>query len=101
MVIRAKLEEISRDYKALEEEMGKPEIIGSPRYLEISQKYARLRKIVEPYERLKSLDKTIQDAEVLLKDPGSDAELRTLAQEELTKAQVDRDRLLEEIRLLL
>lgn len=100
MLIRNKLEEIAREYRALEEEMGKPEVIGGPRYLEISQKYARLRKIVEPYGRLKILDKTIEGAQTLLKEDG-EGELRALAQEELTHAESERDKLLEKIRLLL
>jgi len=99
-MIRTKLEEITREFKSLEEEMGKPEIAGGPRYLDISQKYARLRKIVEPYERLKVLDKAIEEAKALLKEP-SDGDLHALAQEELTQAEPKRDRLLEGIRLLL
>jgi peptide chain release factor 1 len=102
MLIRNKLEELAREYKSLEEEMGKPEIIGGPRYLEISQKYARLRKIMEPYDRLKTFDQAIAEAQGLLKDnDNSDGELRALAQEELAQAEPARDRLLEEIRLLL
>jgi peptide chain release factor 1 len=100
MVIRNKLDQIAREFKLLEEEMGKPEVIGSPRYLEISQKYARLKKIVEPYERLKALDKTVQETETLLND-NPDSELRALAQDELAQATSDREKLLEGLRVLL
>jgi peptide chain release factor 1 len=100
MVIRKKLETLAREYQALETELSRPEVLGTPRYLELSQRYARLRKLIEPYERLKKLDQSIEEAQAILREDG-DSELSTLAQEELAQAEAARDRLLDELRLLL
>lgn len=95
-----KLEELARQYRALEEELGKPQMLSSPRYIELSQEYARLKKIIEPYERLQALENELRQAQELLKEEG-DEELRQLALEELERGRAEREELLKQLQLLL
>lgn len=85
-------------YYELERQLSQPETINSPHYIKLSQEYARLKRPVELYERLQRLEESITEARELL---DGDGELRALAQEELERAQAERDRLLDEARLLL
>jgi peptide chain release factor 1 len=93
-----RLAELRRRYAELEQRLSQPETLGSGQYKELSQEYARLKRPVELYERLQSLERTIAEAQELLE---SDGDLRALAQEELERAQAERAQLLEELRLLL
>jgi peptide chain release factor 1 len=93
-----RLAELRRRYAELEQRLSQPEMLGSGQYKELSQEYARLKRPVELYERLQSLERTIAEAQELLE---SDGDLRALAQEELERAQAERAQLLEELRLLL
>jgi len=88
-----------RELGELERELGDPKIAGTRRYLELSQRYARLRELVERYEELQRLEREIAEEEELLH--AEDEELRELAAEELEKNRERRARLLEEVRLLL
>jgi peptide chain release factor 1 len=93
-----RLAELRRRYAELEQRLSQPETLGSGQYKELSQEYARLKRPVDLYERLQSLERTIAEAQELLE---SDGDLRALAQEELERAQAERAQLLEELRLLL
>jgi len=101
MGLMEKLAELERELEELERELGRPELVGTKRYAELSQRYAKLREIQERYEELKRLEAEIKEGEELLRTEGEDEELRELAREELEAARQRRERLLEEIALLL
>lgn len=94
----SKLAEFEQQYRALEEALGRAETVQRPDYAKLSQEYAKLKRPVEIYEQLRALKRTIAEAQELL---NSDGELRTLAQEELDRAETERAQLMEEARLLL
>jgi peptide chain release factor 1 len=96
--ILKKLAELVQQYRLLEEDLGRPEIVQRSDYVKLSQEYAKLKRPVEIYERLLVLERTTNEAQELL---NSEGELRSLAQEELALAEKERAQLLEEVRLLL
>ncbi|MCS6936008.1 MAG: peptide chain release factor 1 [Candidatus Bipolaricaulota bacterium] len=96
--VLAKLEELARQHRRLEEELSRPETVQRPDYAKLSQEYAKLKRPVEIYERLVALERTVREAQELL---NSEGELRVLAREELERAEGERAKLLEEARLLL
>jgi len=93
-----RLADLRKKYYELEHQLSQPEIITSAQYIQLSQEYARLKRPVELYERLQSLEKSIAEARELL---DGDGELRALAHDELERAEAERTRLLDEARLLL
>ncbi len=93
-----RLAELRKRYDELEHQLSQPQTINSSHYIQLSQEYARLRRPVELYERLQQLERSIAEARELLDEDG---ELRALAQEELGRAEAERARLLDEVRLLL
>jgi peptide chain release factor 1 len=96
--ILKKLAELVQQYRLLEEDLGRPEIVQRSDYVKLSQEYAKLKRPVEIYERLLVLERTTNEAQELL---NSEGELRSLAQEELALAEKERAQLLEEVRVLL
>jgi len=98
MGILERLVAAEQEFRELERELGDPEIVGTRRYAELSQRYARIKELVDHYEELKRLDQEIADAEEML---AAEEELKELVAEELKKDRERRERLLEEIRLLL
>ncbi|MCX8103493.1 MAG: peptide chain release factor 1 [Candidatus Bipolaricaulota bacterium] len=93
-----RLAELRRRYEELEHQLSQPDAVTSAHYVKLSQEYARLKRPVELYERLKRLEQTIAEARELL---DGDGDLRALAHEELQRAEAERAQLLDEARLLL
>ena len=56
--------------------------LGAQDYVRLSKEYADLTPIVESIETLRRRSKELADLEALMGDPASDAEMRTLAEEE-------------------
>ena len=56
--------------------------LGVQDYVRLSKEYADLTPIVESIETLRRRSKELADLEALMGDPASDAEMRTLAEEE-------------------
>ncbi len=56
--------------------------LGVQDYVRLSKEYADLTPIVESIETLRRRSKELADLETLMGDPASDAEMRTLAEEE-------------------
>lgn len=80
--IRGKLEGAVTEVQSLELELAKPEIASSPDFVEISQKYSRLKKVADSYKEIQDLESSISENQALLKE-GQDAEFTELIQAEL------------------
>lgn len=100
MGIMDRLATAEQEFRELERELGDPEIMGTKRYAELSQRYARLKELIDHYAELKRLDREIADEEEMLATE-EDEELRELIAAELRQNRERRERLLEEARLLL
>ena len=83
--IRNRLEELLRECHELESELARPELVSSPRYVEISQRYARLKRVANDYQELQKLEQEIAETEAWLKEDQS-AEFMELIKEELTQS---------------
>ena len=93
-----KLNEIERRLAEVEEQLGDPAVYSDrTRLRELSRQQKELTPVVAAYRVYRDALQRIDDATELLSDP----ELRSLAQEELQQAKEDRDRLSEELKLLL
>ncbi len=93
-----KLQEIARRYDEIGELLEIPEIYGDPEQL---RKLTREQKEIEPvvlsYRAYRKCEQTIAESEEMLSDP----ELGDMAREELKEAKAGRDRLYDELRVLL
>ena len=99
--ILKRLPELEREFKELERELGRPELAGTRRYAELSQRYAKLGELLQLYRKLERLEREIAEAQELLRDETTDEELRRLAAEELEQNEKRREELIHEISLKL
>ncbi len=82
--LRSKLDAIESRYAAVGDELNEAAASGnSPRLVQLSLEHARLKRTVEPYQQLRRLESQLRDAEAMLADPGTDDELRTMAEAEI------------------
>ena len=80
----AKLQEAERRYADLNAQLADPEVIAdSKRYQKVAKAHSDLREIVNRYEEYKSLEKSIQETRAMLREPGLDAEMKAMGEEEL------------------
>ncbi len=92
------IEEIERSYEELNEQLSDPEILSDlTRYRDAARKHAELKQVYELTQRFRAAQQTVADAEGFLGDPGSDAEMRSFAQDELIGGRHTLEALSEEI----
>ncbi|MBR3959162.1 MAG: peptide chain release factor 1 [Bacteroidales bacterium] len=96
-----KLEAIYSRYCEIEQQMNDPAVTGDmKRYVKLSKDYKDLQPVVKAYHDYKALLDTIAECKELLENE-KDAELREMAKEELTASQERREKMEDEIRILL
>jgi peptide chain release factor 1 len=94
------IDEIERSYEELNAQLADPELLGDrSRYADVARKHAELQQVYDLARRFREAEQTVADAEGLLGDADSDAEMRSFAQEELTEGRRLLDELSEEIRV--
>jgi len=94
------IDEIERSYEELNAQLADPEVLGDrARYANIARKHAELQQVYELARRFREAEQTVADAEGLLGDDSSDAEMRDFAQEELGEGRRRLEELSEEIRV--
>jgi len=94
------IDEIERSYEELNAQLADPEVLGDRgRYAGIARKHAELQQVYELARRFREAEQTVADAEGLLGDDASDAEMRDFAQEELGEGRRRLEELSEEIRV--
>jgi peptide chain release factor 1 len=96
-----KLEAIEKTYEELTQQMTDNEVISDQtRYTKIAKQHRDLEAIVEKYREMKKLDNDIEGARQLLAET-TEAEMRELAELELAENEVNRERVEEELKVLL
>jgi peptide chain release factor 1 len=96
-----KLDAIEKTYEELTQQMTDNEVISDQtRYTKVAKQHRDLEPIVEKYRELKKLDNDIAGARELLAET-NEAEMRELAELELAENEEKRERVEEELRLLL
>ncbi|MBX5445291.1 peptide chain release factor 1 [Sphaerobacter sp.] len=95
-----KLEELEARFEELDRLLADPEVVTNPEKLaEYGRERADLEEVVTTYRTRKRVDAEIEEAESLLRS--GDPELEELAEEELKRLREERERLDNEIRMLL
>ena len=93
-----KLQEIARRYDEIGELLEIPEIYGDPGQLKkLTREQKELEPVVTAYRAYRKCEAAVAESETLLSDP----ELGDMAREELKAAKEERERLYEELRILL
>ncbi|MBQ7279430.1 MAG: peptide chain release factor 1 [Bacteroidales bacterium] len=96
-----KLEAIYKRYQEIEEQMNDPQITADmKRYVKLSKDYKDLQPVVKAYHEYKTLLDTIAECKELLSTEKDD-ELREMAKEELNSSIERRDKMEDEIRIML
>ncbi|MCE5326835.1 MAG: peptide chain release factor 1 [Planctomycetaceae bacterium] len=97
-----KLADLDQLYSGIEAKMNDPTVASSgARIVELSKEYSRLGRLVLPYRRYLKLAGDRDQAQAILDDPASDADMRELAQAELDELAAGADAALEEVKGLL
>ena len=92
------LREIANRYEAIVSQLEDPAVYADPgRLARLTREQKELTPVVEAYRAYCQAESDIREAQELLTDP----EMKEMAQEELQRARADRERLEEELRLLL
>ncbi|EDN67485.1 Peptide chain release factor 1 [Beggiatoa sp. PS] len=98
--IRTKLENLSDRLQELNVLLTEPEIINNQnQFRSLSKEYAEIQPIVECFDKYRQNSETQATAIEMLRD--EDADMRALAEEELSQAQTENERLDNELQLLL
>ena len=93
-----KLRELERRYAEIGELLEIPDIYGDPTQLKkLTREQKELEAVVAAYRAYRKAEDTIAESEALLSDP----ELAEMAREELKEAKAERERLYDELRILL
>jgi peptide chain release factor 1 len=101
MQVLSKLEELSRRYEELDDELSKPEIMSDPNKLKkVAKEQADLTDIIKVYRVLTAVMSDISEMENIIAD-NSDAELVEMAREDLPALETKKTALENELTLLL
>lgn len=96
-----KLEALNQRFLDIEQEMNQPEVMADmKRYIKLNKDYKDLQPIVAAYKQYKNLIDNIANAKEVLAHE-KDEEFREMAKEELNTFTAEKEKLEEEIRLLL
>lgn len=96
-----KLEAIEKRYEELNHLMAQPEVVADRRRLQtLAREQASIEDMVNKYRECKKVIAELERTQSML-DDGLDAELTALVREELQRLQVQRDRLMQDIKFAL
>jgi len=97
-----RLEAASASFRSLERQLADPDVASDPKRLEtIARERSRLEPLVIDFDALQQLEKEHADAKQLLKDSRGDQAMESLAQDELTLLDQQRQVLIERLTLAL
>src|SRR5271157_1960147 len=97
-----KLAEIETKYEELTAQLGDPDVLADQSLYQKSAKaHSELREVVEKYREWKGIRKGLEETKALLEEASTDAEMKALAQEELSDLEKRRADVEEELRILL
>ncbi|MCF8233646.1 MAG: peptide chain release factor 1 [Bacteroidales bacterium] len=96
-----KLEEIKNRYLEIQKEMSQPDVVSDmKRYVKINKDYKDLQPIVEAYYKYKNILGNIDNAKNIIKTE-KDEEFRNMAKDELVTLTEEKEKLEEDIRMML
>jgi peptide chain release factor 1 len=96
--LMARLEALARRYDGVNRQLAEAASARAGTTLvQLSKEAGRLRRLVEPYRRYQTQAKHLAESQAILDDPGSDPELRELADAELPELQAECERILADL----
>ncbi len=96
-----KLEGIRKKYDELTDLIVKPEIIADNKeWTKLVKERSEIEPVAETYDKLKAIDKEIEELKVMASDDG-DKELRELAEAELDEKKAEKEKVEGELKILL
>lgn len=96
-----KLEEIHKKYLDLERQINDPDVMGDmKKYIQLNKDYKELQPIIAAYKNYRNVMTSLDTAREIL-DKEKDEDMRAYAKEELVELMAQRDRMEEDIRLML
>lgn len=95
-----RLTQIEARYDALSQQLADPALVSDQQqYQKVTKQHRDLEEVVDSIRELKRIEQGIQDAKAMANEP--DADMRAMAEEELTHLQSDLPAVEERIRILL
>lgn len=96
-----KIEGIRKKYDELTDLIVKPEIIADNKeWTKLVKERSEIEPVAETYDKLKAIDKEIEELKVMASDDG-DKELRELAEAELDEKKAEKEKVEGELKILL
>lgn len=96
-----KLEEIHKRWLQIAEDLTKPDVMSDmKRYIKLQKDYKDLEAVVEAYKKYKNTIDNIANAKEVIQNE-KDEDFRAMAKEELEQLSTDKDKMEEDIRILL
>ncbi len=97
-----KLKPAEEHYREIGEALTDPAVIGDPeKYKELMKEYKSMTPLMEAYGAYCKADENITEAQSMLGETGSDEELREMLLEEIETNRVQKEKLTEQIKILL
>ena len=101
-MIFSKLQRADDRYREIEQMMTLPEIVGNnKKYAELIKEYKSLEPVIEKYREYREAEKTLKEAEEMMRESSLVPELRDLAEEEFKEYKLLIERITEELKILL
>jgi peptide chain release factor 1 len=98
----AKLAEIAGQYDDLQAELSRPEVIADPGEIRrLGKELARLEPTVEAYRRLATTREELAGAREVRDAAAADDEMGAMARDEIARLELDEERLIDELKVLL
>ena len=96
-----RLKGVEQRFQGIVQQMGDPAVIGDqPRFQRLAKSHADLEPVVEAYRRYRKLLVAAEEAKAMLQG-GAEADIRELVEAELQDLAVEREKMEEELMLLL
>ena len=98
--ILSEVPKIREEYEELEQKMGNPDVIEGSNYQEVSQKYSKIKDLLQLVEELEDVTERMDENEEMLESE-DDEEMIELVKEELSENKERREELQSEIKELI
>jgi peptide chain release factor 1 len=96
----AKLENLERRFEDVEQQLSAPEVLNDQeRYRKLTKAHADLKEVVDVFRKYKDVQAQLAESRALLQD--SDADMRSMAQEEIKTLEPEAEALERELTVLL
>jgi peptide chain release factor 1 len=100
MQFAQKLDQLENRFEELTQQMADPAVIGDgERYRKVTKEHSEIAELVGKYREWKQVDDVLSQARGMLQD--RDPDLQAMAEEEVARLDPERDRLEEELKILL